>query len=255
MLLENYRDLEQYLLDATLRYMLFEEPAWPRLVAIIYEAARRVQNLLSTARLYLDQVKHDLSSMYGSENANASAFVQATNKEYNERLGYRTMEALRNYMQHRSLPLGEVSLGGERRKLPSGEMGVTTIRLKLDVAALDDDPKFKAAVRDELKAIKGEVEIKKLVRDYIEGLATIHMQVRSILARDIPGWESILQEAVKRFEQAFPENPQHVSIVARHEDGRAESEDIFQDFLERRRLLESKNSKGRHIGGHVVSSE
>lgn len=130
MVLENYRDFEQYLLEATLRYMLFSEAAWPRLVAIIYEAARRVQNLLSTSRLYLDQVRHDLSAMYGSGSANALAFVSATNKEYDDRLGYRAMEALRNYMQHRSLSLGRVLLGGERRQLPHGEFGITTIQLR-----------------------------------------------------------------------------------------------------------------------------
>ena len=83
----------------------------------------------------------------------------------------------------------------------------------------------------------------------------IQGEVRSILATDIPGWEGTLQRAVARFAETFPDNPQHVSIIARYDDGCVESEDNFQDFLDRRRLLEEKNSKAKHVSSQVVSSQ
>jgi hypothetical protein len=52
------------------------------------------------ARLYIDQVAHDLNAICGSGSANPAAFLEWADEEYDRRLGYRTMDALRNFISN-----------------------------------------------------------------------------------------------------------------------------------------------------------
>jgi hypothetical protein len=63
LLLENYAEFECNFLGLSFRLSLFgehREPLWA-----YREMNRRITNLLSSARLYLDQVPKDLNSIYG----------------------------------------------------------------------------------------------------------------------------------------------------------------------------------------------
>jgi uncharacterized damage-inducible protein DinB len=255
MLLENYEEFEKALLGATLNHVLFSEPVWASLVSMGYQTARRLQNVLSMARLYIDQVCHDLRVMYGSDAANLATFEEWTHQEYESRLGYRTMEALRNFMQHRSLPVQGMSIGGERRELASGSFNVYTIRPTIDIVEIREEGGFKPSVLAELEAIGHEVPLKQLLREYIEGLANVHHRLRVMLAGDVPKWKALLDEATARFAAAFPANPQHVSVVARHLDGTTDTHDIFRDFIDRLHWLQAKNSKGLNLKRQLISSE
>jgi hypothetical protein len=251
MLLENYREFKQSLLDSTLEYMLFDSPAaWQSMISMIYQNARRVTNLLSTARLYVDQSVHDLKSIYGDGSDTVAAFKSWKNEQYDGLLGYRAMEALRNYMQHRGLPVRSISVGGQWR----GEANVFTVRINLVVAELRRDPEFKQEVLEQLEAIGPQVPLKKLVREYIQGLATVQARLRQMWANDLKEWERDYLGGRERFVAEFPGTTDYMSLIARDEDGRTESEDIFEEPLKRRQMLEKRNSKGQQFT-RVISSE
>jgi hypothetical protein len=228
LILENYREFEQTLLEITLQRMVFHETDWSGRVSEIYLVARRLVNLLTTSRLYLDQVRHDLGSLYGSDSQQRKDFDDWTHIEYDGRLGYRIMEALRNYVQHRSIPVTTLSVGWQRRELPSGEFGVHTANPKLDVNSLIEEGGFKASVLEELKNLpefqqqRGDVPIKMYVRQYVEGLASVHQKLQELLHPEVPTHEAVLAGVRDRFLAEAPGDVKGLSVVARGDDGASE---------------------------------
>lgn len=111
LLLGNYLDLELALLEAAAKYMVrpfrdYKTKAAAKNVNI----NRRLFNLLASCRAYIDHVPQHLGRivpMSISENSSyKDIFVELTKNEYDHALGYRVMEALRNYMQHNDFPIG-----------------------------------------------------------------------------------------------------------------------------------------------------
>lgn len=99
----NYLEYELELLGGALRSLLYTEGAWSEFMGRIHEVNRRLMNLLAAGRAYLDQAPHYLSATFGPESNEVRGFRSATNAEYDARLGYRAMEALRNFALHRGL--------------------------------------------------------------------------------------------------------------------------------------------------------
>jgi hypothetical protein len=107
-LLGNYEEFETALLSQTVHNVVFQDINPSRAKDMIYTLNRRVINLLTSCRLYLDHIRHDLNSIYGDGADVTNVVVQETSRQYDARLGYRVMEALRNYVQHRGLPIDGV---------------------------------------------------------------------------------------------------------------------------------------------------
>ena len=128
LLLENHAEYERELLGLALdRSLHLAALQWQGSQGDIAVVARRLANLLSAGRLYIDQVKHDLRSTFGPAHDVTEATKRQFSQEYDARLGYRVMEALRNVMQHRILPVHQLGyssdvLGGpgEPRALDGG---------------------------------------------------------------------------------------------------------------------------------------
>ena len=65
LIVENYREYEQDLLNTINRYMLFSPNDWPAEMEEISKINRRIMNLLAVCRLYLDSIVSNLENIYG----------------------------------------------------------------------------------------------------------------------------------------------------------------------------------------------
>lgn len=57
-ILENYREFESELLSLCLNFAIFSDRTWSSFQNEIHIVNRRVLNLLTTSRLYVDQIPH-----------------------------------------------------------------------------------------------------------------------------------------------------------------------------------------------------
>src|SRR5690606_15360556 len=103
-ILDNFVEFERQLLHITIDEILFSRMSWSTIVDDIHVVNRRIVNLLAACRLYVDHVPHRLNPIDEKQSQQAEAFRTATREEHSERLGYRVLEALRNYVQHRGFP-------------------------------------------------------------------------------------------------------------------------------------------------------
>jgi len=153
-------------------------------------------NLLTAARLYLDQLPHDVAECL-PESPDARELVKAqSSKEYDEHFEYRFMEALRNHVQHRGIPIHLVSHHSQWTS--SGEDG--RMEFTVDIAArrryLEEDKKFKKPVLDELA---GDVDLTAACRRYVESLSAIHELARRLVAESASSARATVETAHRRY--------------------------------------------------------
>src|SRR5687767_404381 len=91
LVLSNYEELEHDILEVALRASMYFENDWSAGVDTFQGTNRRLVNLLSTCRLYVDQIRHNLSLMYGADSPVAEEIKTSCSHEYDSRLGYRVM--------------------------------------------------------------------------------------------------------------------------------------------------------------------
>jgi hypothetical protein len=257
MLAENFDELESEMAALLRRGVVFGRPGWSESVAEIHRVNRRLVNFLSTARLYLDQVAHELSTLYGAESSAVTTFRAACSTEYDGRLGYRAMEALRNYSQHRGTPIHGLTYSST----PTGEgeewRRLHTLRATIDLPRIAAEGGFKEPVLEELRARGDKAELKPLVREYMTGLGRLHSAVREISHGDEEAWIQALADAHRRFvEHAGTDRSRIVEGLLRGPDGAAiEKTPIFDSFLGRLRELRAKNRGIADLSRQLHSSE
>lgn len=254
LLMENYADYEQEILNLALSYMLFRDMSYPWFRSNDKVLTRRLANLLSAARLYVDQVKHDLATAYGAESCMVQKIRGKFSAEHDGRLGYRVMEATRNYMQHRSLPIRGTTYGQSRDESQGQVRLKFSVAPSIDVAKLRGDAKFKASVLNELEKIGSDVPITPLVREYVEGLGVAHESLRDMTMKDAEEWEALLANIQSRGYEQFGREQWAVELVAVGADGKVtESHPVFDELAKYRQTLVDKNANLKGLAARYVS--
>jgi hypothetical protein len=258
LIVENYEEFENHLLHATVREVIYgvRTRDWSSRMGELHSANRRLINLLSTCKLYLDQVRHDLNEIYGDDSIQAAAVRSRTHKEYDESLGYRVMEEIRRYIQHRSLPLSEVHHESRRTSDAAAAPFAHTTHLRLRPAELIADRKVKRNVLEELQAREELPSITPLVREYMTGLCGVHATVRDLLAKDLSDWDQAVNGILNRYRSETGDSSVvGVAVTGRDEKGvYVDSVEIFEDLVTRRQWLEAQNRTAVRFSAHIVTS-
>jgi hypothetical protein len=169
-LVENYREYEHDLLDLTLNQLLSMTKTWESARSEVQRVNRRAANLLSAARSYLDQSSHHLKAIESVATGVFFEFDTQRKKQYEEKLGYRVMEEIRNYTQHRNFPIHSMGLPCSWEPPDERLNLVFRINPRLDLRELRGDSRIKNKVVEELEAIGESVNFTPLVSRVHGGL-------------------------------------------------------------------------------------
>jgi len=260
--LENYAEYERELLSLALQRSIFFDPSWSSVISDIHTVNRRLANLLTTGRLYIDQVGHEVKEVYGPDSSVSKALRGLLDSEYSGSLGYRSMEMLRNHIQHRALPVYRIDYPNKTTLSDyiDGQRRITGIRWavtpSLRVDALKEDRKIKRPVLDELAGIGEYVPVTPLVRQYVESIGRIHEKLREITSKDLAEWTGQMGKIIEQGRQFFHEDLIGISLVV--EDGPGnylEVEQVFDDLVKRHAFLALKNLGLQSISIQFITSE
>ncbi len=105
MVTESFYEYETELLSMASRTMIFHDDDYFSFSRERNLVTRRIVNLLSAGRMYLEQCKQHIGNMYGVDLGNLNLIKKEIAFQYDQSLGFRVMEALRNYVQHRGFPI------------------------------------------------------------------------------------------------------------------------------------------------------
>lgn len=197
---ENYFELESTILTEALREMVtrtFDSIEFQILRRLL---ARRIANFLSSTRLYLDSLPYHSRVVLKHHEAALSEIIGMPSSEYDRSENYRIAEALRNYAQHRSLPLHGLSVRMKKDMDKNPSELAYSLSPSLAYVNLHADGKFKAAVLDELRG-KDPIPLKPILRSYTESIGAIHERFRKLASPISESCVAQLTTATKEFEQ------------------------------------------------------
>jgi hypothetical protein len=260
-LLENYYEYELELLSIASRSMIFMEeyinPTHQKRNVVV----RRIANLLSTCEMYFDQSCHHISNIYGKNSVIGDKLQQERSSQYDQKFGYRVMEALINYTKHRGVPFHSLIFSGQWLDIDSEEdsrLHYSAIPL-IKVIELINDKKIKQIVLQEMlgNESKDGLDIRPLIRDYIEGIGKIHEKTRELIQPDINLWEDTINRTITKFQNEYQAaNLDAIAIVALDDINHLVERNIInKNSILRRHSLESKNSIFVNLHKRYASNE
>lgn len=254
LILQNYADYEKELFEIALRQVVFREMSYQAMQEESLAVVRRLGNLLSSAKLYVDSTKRDLSELFGKEHDVYTTVKRKCSEEYDGALGYRLMEALRNVLQHRSIAGVSLRYSANAEEANQAHRVRHRVMPSLSASHLKEAD-LKAKVHGEI-AGKGSAETTGHVRQYVDGLARVHYEVRRVMEGERRAWEVVFRSAFARGAESWPDGEMRASdLVALDSTGIvSESRHIFLAPLEYLASLEKKNAGPLRLAKMYISN-
>lgn len=256
----NFYEYETDLLSIASQMMIFNDDDHFSMNRQRNLVSRRIVNLLTAGRMYLDQSVQHVANIYGKDSEILSRVKSEISLQYDQSLGFRVMEALRNYVQHRGFPIHTLLFSYKRVGTDAEPQLLYRVIPIISVTELNEDGNFKKSVLKELDTIqnKNQVDARPLIRDYIESISKIHEKIRKIIRPDLEEYERVLNDTIQKFKNKFGEQIPlaGLAIVIEQDDERwFETITIFKEFMERRRALEKRNLTFNNIHIAHASNE
>lgn len=255
--IENYLEYETELVSSSARWMLFRDQSYSWFQKERSLVSRHIANLLSACRQYLDQCVHNINNIYGKDSAISIDLKKFKSTQYDAVLGYRAMEAIRNYSQHRGFPIHDATYNSTVVERYPNRKILFTLTPYIDLEILEKDGDFKRAVLDELIKRGKKVDVKPLIREYIEAIGTIHAYIREVMSKDIDKWDREIENVIESYKGTFPDTPlAGLAIIEGTDDDHIkESLYMFYEFMEHRKALVNKNRLTKGLASRFVTSE
>jgi len=197
LLLENFVEYEEELLSVGLSRMVFERNDYTEFRDDVSLINRRLVNLLSACRAYLDSLPHHVNQICSPSKDESATLKKAMNEQYDSVFGYRVMEALRNYVQHRGFPFQSLEISENGEWCGKKQVMVFTVDPFLEPKQLSLDGGFKGKVLNEMAQRGDKVYIKLLARQYISSIRNIHRQARELVSNCLTRQKEALESALK----------------------------------------------------------
>ena len=159
--------------------------------------------LLLFWRLCLDQVRADLSARFGKTSTQWATFVEATNRCYDESLGYRLAEGLRNFVQHVDMPGLTFARSAGRSR--SGEYRTaSSCSIQLSPERLLNWKDCPRTLRNDLAMSSQSLSVVDLIDDAITAFGQLTREIASIDEPELDAHLGVLQSLV---DEADPDQP------------------------------------------------
>lgn len=213
LIVSNYIELENEFNSVLVNHFVGRYPGWINHLEVQLQINRRLANFLSTCKTYMDQKSRHVSCCFDGAKDQSDRLEKFASSIYDANPHYRLMEALRNHVQHYSLPVHESKIGGER---------IEEIRIEFEYKAafylkkkeILQNKGFKASVRDEMPE---KVELISSVRSYMRDVSKVHTEARKIVATRINQSHQVLIDILGSDQKGGLELP--VEALRQGDDG------------------------------------
>lgn len=203
LLISNFFELEKEILTQLAQQMIFVKDSYQHMYEIQSEINRRVVNLLTSTKLYYDQLEKHVRTCMNDEKECGKEAKGYFSEEYDEHFEYRFMEALRNHVQHYGLAVHSLSLPS--KWIGEGENSELINKLKIysTKETLSQNKDFKKVVFNEMPS---KVELVKAIRIYVGCFSNVHSRVRELVQVNVLSSRSDIEGAISRYKDASKGN-------------------------------------------------
>jgi hypothetical protein len=258
-LLENYATLKKYTLELAMRNAAFMSESHNRLGEGKHNVNRHLSNLLSSAKLYIDQTDHAMSEQFGQDSSQSERYIGARRDEYDNSFAYRCLESLRGCAQHRGPPTHSLRFstrGDESDPDRIRNRHIVTFGLMLEVIREDGD--FKSNVLQEIEGHvdkEGRIELIPLIREYASGIARIHKSVRMSISPELGNADSFVASLFEIVHSLTGHRCISARIWQTTTEGMNSFGAISSEWIQERKSYAEKNCYAEFLSGQYVSSQ
>ncbi len=185
------------LMATTMDRILHRIRGWSLFMDEKNQINRKLANLLSAGRLYIDHLPHHINNMFGENSTQLRDINNEIKVRYDGNLGFRVMEAIRNYMLHRGFVIDSLTHNSSRDEA-TGFANNVVIPM-IDITELEADSRFKRRVLQELKPYGDTADIRPFVRNYVASIGVIQEKVRNIIEKDTVYWEKTVRSMISKY--------------------------------------------------------
>jgi hypothetical protein len=224
------------------RHLEYEDFFEPRA-----ELNRRVVNLLTSARLFVDQSPQWLAAC----GHDAAPIKAALGEKHSAKFEFRFMEALRNYVQHSGSAVHNLSFGAKWLPTGSRERQEYSVTPYAQRKYLELDSKFKRSV---LTECPDQVDIMHATRVYLESLAAVHELIRKTIDQALKDARTTIESAIARYKRFSKAKSIGLTAFAADESGPKGRVAVFLDWDDVRVKLARRNPTLVNLHRRFVSS-
>jgi len=175
------------------------------------EINQRILNILTSIKSYEEHIKYKVSKLWGNSSEQIKKYEEIDSSLYDEFFSYRFLKRLRNYVQHRDLPVKCVrypimSVGFEPRQIA---FTVTPVMYKKYLLEFDSWSEVKKDIEDQ----DNEIDSNLIIEEAFRVFTTLHSKYRNYLSE-------MLKQA-------------HCAIIELYESGEGRRKDVL--YLVKRR--------------------
>jgi len=168
------------------------------------------------------------------------------------------MEAVRNHVQHHGWPIHSVEYHSQRMGEIDKPKFLFAITPFIKTKYLEEDKEFKTTTLNELKSIEKQkgIDLRPIIREYIEALADIQTEVRASIQEHIRESEKLFTDAIRRFQKKYPGvNPYGLELITENNGEIITAVFILKEFVESLKTLEKKNKNLVNLSKRYVTNE
>ncbi|MDB5454067.1 MAG: hypothetical protein JWO33_2645, partial [Caulobacteraceae bacterium] len=199
----NHVELERGLFDQALSDMMFPSAERVTMEKGRRDIDRRIANLLSSGRMFVDHQKRVSTAVFGKGSPEAKAVDHSIQRHGETWPGFRATEALRNYVQHCGLPVGSWTRSGSWIEDPAKG---GRLRHSFSVAFAPDGlratrliDKSVLSVLDARRDGSGLVPLLPMLREYTMGMSYVIEDFRSGIDAKFREWSLALAIELQQF--------------------------------------------------------
>jgi hypothetical protein len=249
--MENYLELEESILRCGLSDMLLGGRDRKEYSADTALFNRRIMNLLTAYKTYDDTYVQHFNRIFLKDRAILRQAKQSFSEEYDSRVGYWMIPKIRNYVQHQGFPMHGSSYASRWMEDEHGiERSRHTVDLYISPQELSEG-KFSVEVRERLGRMREKVDLKFLIRDFMEGFSAAHTRNRDILVHRLEWANAYISSVIEEFLVATCYKAAH-SLTSFGPEGRVS---VAHFANEQRLYLVKKNTRLSRLTDHYISNE
>lgn len=250
LLIGNYIEVEKELLLAAASDAVRDLDDYQDSFKLRSTINRRVVNLLTATRLYLDQAPQRLKNCAVDPDSARAEFKLRASEHYDGFFNYRFLEALRNHVQHCGLAVHRVTQG--RKSIGEGAGHAIEISVKPFVQKkyLETDGAFKRKI---LKEMPEEVMLTLSIREYLQCIGNLHTLVRSHFADRVSKSRQLISAQISRYANENDDATIGLTAFRINSRGKQESLPLFLNWDDVREKLVLRNSGLVGLGRHFVT--
>ena len=250
-LVSNYLELEEKIQKHTVLAMARRPGSYEDFFEARMEFNIRLVNLLTSARLYKDQLHRHVREIVPQIPDIKEDINKQFSTQYDENIEYRFIEELRNHVQHRGTPVHWTQYNSYRGEKDQEHLLFYSMELASQKDQLKEDKNFKKRLLEELP---DKVDLKMAVRVYVECTSKVHCYARKIVEDTLAQSRLLVEQAISEYKIEYPGLFAGLKVMCLKDDKIVEKRTLLLEWDDIRLKLTQRNAELINLRNRCVIS-